>query len=267
MKVTFLGTGTSQGVPIIACDCSVCRSSDSRDKRLRSSVLIENEGQTYIIDTGPDFRQQMLRANVKRLDAVVFTHEHRDHISGLDDIRAFNFVMKKAIDVYADERVEEAIRKREYPYIFSKEQYPGIPEITMHRIGKEPFMVGKTRFAPIQVMHMKLPVLGFRTGKFTYITDANFIAEEEQQKIIGSEVVVINALRKEKHPSHFSLDEAIALIARWKPKMAYLTHISHQLGKHADVEKELPGNIRLAYDGLTFKCKSQKSAQHLDEPL
>ena len=252
MKVTFLGTGTSQGVPIIACDCPVCRSTDSRDKRLRSSILIENEGQTYVIDTGPDFRQQMLRENVKRIDAVVFTHEHRDHISGLDDIRAFNFVMKQAIDVYADERVDEAIRKREYPYIFSKEQYPGIPEINMHRIGKEPFMVGKTQFIPIQVMHMRLPVTAFRIGKFTYITDANFIAEEEQEKIMGSEVIVLNALRREAHPSHFNLEESIALISKWKPKQAYFTHISHQLGKHSDVEKELPPHIKLAYDGLVL---------------
>lgn len=253
MKITFLGTGTSQGVPIIACDCEVCRSTDTRDKRLRSSILIENEGQTFIIDTGPDFRQQMLRANVKRLDAVIFTHEHRDHISGLDDIRAFNFVMKQAIDVYADKRVDEAIRKREYPYIFAKEQYPGIPEINMHIITDRHFTIGKTSFTPIQVMHMNLPVLGFRIGNFTYITDANFISEEEQEKIIGSEIIVLNALRKERHPSHFNFEEALALISKWKPKQAYFTHISHQLGKHADVEKELPPRIRLAYDELAIE--------------
>src|SRR5579863_7558201 len=181
MKVTFLGTGTSQGVPIIACDCEVCRSTDCKDKRLRSSILIENEGQTFVIDTGPDFRQQMLRANVKRLDAVIYTHEHRDHLAGLDDIRAFNFVMKKAIDIYADKHVEEAIKSREYPYIFSKEQYPGIPEVVMHRIDNEPFTIGKTTFMPIEVMHYKLPIHGFRIGNFTYITDASFISDKEQE--------------------------------------------------------------------------------------
>jgi phosphoribosyl 1,2-cyclic phosphate phosphodiesterase len=253
MKITFLGTGTSQGVPIIACDCEVCRSIDSKDKRLRSSIMIEDQGQTFVIDTGPDFRQQMLREGVKRLDAVVFTHEHRDHLAGLDDIRAFNFVMKKAIDVYADQYVEEAIKKREYPYIFSKEQYPGIPEIVMHSITNAPFMVGKTRFIPIQVMHYKLPVFGFRVGKFTYITDASYIAEKEQEKILGSDIIVLNALRKEKHISHYNYDEALELIAKWNPKQAYLTHISHQLGKHAEVEKELLPNVKLAYDGLVLE--------------
>jgi phosphoribosyl 1,2-cyclic phosphate phosphodiesterase len=252
MKITFLGTGTSQGVPIIACDCPVCISSDSKNKRLRSSILIENEGQIFVIDTGPDFRQQMLRTNVKRLDAVIYTHEHRDHIAGLDDLRAFNFVMKRAVDIYADEHVEAAIRDREYPYIFSKEHYPGIPEINMHRIGAEPFTIGKTTFMPIQVMHFKLPVLGFRIGNFTYITDANFISEKEQEKIIGSEVIVLNALRREKHVSHFNVEEAKTLINKWKPRIAYFTHLSHQLGKHADVEKELPPFIRLAYDGLVL---------------
>ena len=253
MKITFLGTGTSQGVPIIACDCEVCSSTDSRDKRLRSSILIENHGQTFVIDTGPDFRQQMLRANVKRLDGVIYTHEHRDHLAGLDDIRAFNFVMKQPMDIYADELVEKAIRSREYPYIFSKEQYPGIPEIKMHRIADEPFTIGKTKFIPIEVIHFKLPVKGFRIGNFTYITDANFISEKEEEKIKGSEVIVLNALRREKHLSHFNFDEAVALINKWKPKQAYFTHISHQLGRHADVEKELPASIRLAYDGLTLE--------------
>lgn len=220
---------------------------------MRSSILIEDKGQTFIIDTGPDFRQQMLRADVKRLDAVIFTHEHRDHLAGLDDIRAYNFVMKKAIDIYASKEVEEAIKSREYPYIFSKEQYPGIPEVVMHRIENKPFTVGKTRFIPIRVMHFRLPIFGFRIGDFTYITDANFISEEEQEKIMGSKVVVLNALRKEKHVSHYNLDEALELIHKWKPKQAYLTHISHQLGKHVDVEKELPAGVHLAYDGLSLE--------------
>lgn len=251
MKVTFLGTGTSQGVPLIGCDCEVCRSTDEKDKRLRSSIMIEDGGKVFVIDTGPDFRQQMLRENVKRLDAVIFTHEHRDHIAGLDDIRAFNFTMKSAIDVYADELVEKALRKMLW-YVFAEEKYPGIPEIKMHTISGEPFTIGQTKFIPIRVLHHKLPVWGFRVNNFTYITDANFIAAEEKKKIYGSEVIVLNALRKEPHISHFSLDEALDIIAELKPKKAYLTHISHQLGKHKDVEKILPSNIRLAYDGLTL---------------
>lgn len=249
MKVTFLGTGTSQGVPLIGCDCEVCHSTDEKDKRLRSSILIEEGGKVFVIDTGPDFRQQMLRENVKRLDAVIFTHEHRDHIAGLDDIRAFNFTMKSVIDVYADDNVEKALKKTLW-YIFSEDKYPGIPEVEMHHINGEPFNVGKTRFIPIQVMHHKLPVLGFRVNNFTYITDANSIPEKEKSKIYGSEVLVLNALRREKHISHFNLDEAIEMIGELKPKKAYITHISHQLGKHAEVEKELPPHIRLAYDGL-----------------
>ncbi len=249
MKVTFLGTGTSQGVPLIGCDCEVCRSADEKDKRLRSSVLIEDDDKVFVIDTGPDFRQQMLREDVKRLDGVIFTHEHRDHIAGLDDIRAFNFSMGKAIDVYADDNVEKALHRSLW-YIFSSEKYPGIPEVKMHRINGEPFTIGETKFIPIQVMHHKLPVWGFRVNDFTYITDANFISDKEKEKIIGSEVLVINALRREQHISHFTLDEAIEMIKELKPKEAYLTHISHQLGRHADVEKELPPHIHLAYDGL-----------------
>lgn len=251
MKVTFLGTGTSQGVPLIGCECEVCRSTDERDKRLRSSLMIEDGGKVFVIDTGPDFRQQMLREDVKRLDAVIFTHEHRDHIAGLDDIRAFNFTMKSAIDVYADDNVEKALRRTLW-YIFSEEKYPGIPEVIMHRIDGSPFKIGQTRFIPIRVMHHKLPIWGFRINNFTYITDANFIPEQEKEKIYGSEVLVLNALRREKHISHFSLGEAMEVIRELKPGKAYLTHISHQLGKHVEVEKELPPGIRLAYDGLTL---------------
>ena len=247
MKITFLGTGTSQGVPIIACQCEVCQSKDPKDKRLRSSVMIENERQTFVIDTGPDFREQMLRENVKRLDAVIYTHEHRDHVGGLDDIRGFNFVMGTAIDVYADSNVENAMRKM-YPYIFSAEKYPGIPEITLHRMTGEPFTIGKTSFIPIKVMHYKLPIWGYRIGGFTYITDANFIPAEEKEKIKGSEVLVLNALRREKHISHYTLEEAIEVAAEFGVKQVYFTHISHQLGKHEDVEKELPKGMHLAYD-------------------
>ncbi len=252
MKVTFLGTGTSQGVPLIGCDCEVCQSTDEKDKRLRTSIMIENKGHVFVIDTGPDFRQQMLRENVKRLDAVIFTHEHRDHIAGLDDIRAFNFTMKQAIDVYADENVEKALRRSLW-YIFAEDKYPGIPEVRMHTITQEPFIVGGTKFIPIEVFHHKLQVWGFRINDFTYITDANSISEKEKEKIKGSEVLVLNALRKEKHISHFSLDEAIKMIEELKPKTAYLTHISHQLGKHKDVEKELPLHIHLGYDGLKLE--------------
>lgn len=247
MKVTFLGTGTSQGVPIIGCQCEVCLSTDIKDKRLRSSIMIENEGQNFVIDTGPDFREQMLRENVRRLDAVIYTHEHRDHIGGLDDIRGFNFVMGRAIDVYADSNVENAIRNM-YPYIFSEEKYPGIPEIILHRMNGEPFTFGKTKFIPISVMHHRLPIWGYRIGKFTYITDANFISQGEKEKIRGTEVLVLNALRIEKHISHFTLEEAITTAKELEVKEVYFTHISHQLGKHADIEKELPKGMHLAYD-------------------
>lgn len=251
MKVTFLGTGTSQGVPIIACRCDVCRSEDKKDKRLRSSIMIEDEGQTYVVDTGPDFREQMLRENVERLDAVIYTHEHRDHIGGLDDIRAFNYIMGKHIDVYADDKVEDAIR-RTYPYIFYHEKYPGIPEIKLHHITGEPFTIGKTKFVPVRVMHFKLPILGYRIGGFTYITDANFISPEEKEKIKGSDVLVLNALRREKHISHFTLEEAVITASELGAKQVYFTHISHQLGKHEEVEKELPAGMHLAYDGLVL---------------
>jgi phosphoribosyl 1,2-cyclic phosphate phosphodiesterase len=252
MKITFLGTGTSQGVPVIGCQCEICQSKDSRDKRLRSSVMIENEGQVFVIDTGPDFREQMLREKVKTLDAVIYTHEHRDHVAGLDDIRGFNFVMGKAIDVYADNNVESAIRKM-YPYIFSEIKYPGIPEIILHNIDGKPFNIGETHFIPLKVMHHKLPIWGFRIGGFSYVTDANFIPLEEKEKIKGSDILVLNALRREKHISHFTLEEAISVARELEVKEVYFTHISHQLGKHADVEKELPKGMHLAYDQLKLE--------------
>jgi phosphoribosyl 1,2-cyclic phosphate phosphodiesterase len=211
--------------------------------------MIEENGKTFVIDTGPDFRQQMLRENVKQLDAVIFTHEHKDHTAGFDDIRAFNFINKKKMEVYASARVQEAIR-REYSYIFSDFKYPGIPEINLHLITKDRFIVEGVTFEPIEVMHYKLPVLGFRIGDFTYITDANFITDEEKDKIRNSRILVLNALRREPHISHFTLEQAIALVEDLQPERAYFTHISHQLGLHADVQKELPGNITIAYDGL-----------------
>lgn len=249
MRITFLGTGTSQGVPIIACPCEVCQSIDPHNKRLRTSILVEDKGKVIVIDTGPDFRAQMLREKVKQLDAVVFTHEHKDHTAGFDDIRAFNFISKKKIDVYASERVEEAIR-REYAYIFSDFKYPGIPEINLLPLRNEPITIHTIDFLPIEVMHYKLPVFGFRIKDFTYITDANFISETEKEKIKGSKVLVLNALRREPHISHFTIDEALKLIEELKPEKAYLTHISHQLGLHAVVSHELPEGVELAYDGL-----------------
>jgi phosphoribosyl 1,2-cyclic phosphate phosphodiesterase len=250
MKITFLGTGTSQGVPLIGCNCEVCTSPDARDNRLRSSVMIEDRGSVFVIDTGPDFRQQMLRHKVQKLDAVVFTHEHKDHIAGLDDVRPFNYLNDQVMDVYATERVQGAL-KREYAYVFSGDDYPGIPKLKIHTIHEDvPFVIRDTEFTPIKVLHHKLPVLGFRVGGFTYITDANFIPREEMEKIRGSEVVVINALRREKHISHFTLDDAVQLLEQLKPKRGYLIHISHQLGKHSNIEKDLPKGIFCAYDGL-----------------
>lgn len=254
VKITFLGTGTSQGVPIIGCKCNVCNSTDSKDKRLRTSVMIDvltspNATKRFVIDTGPDFRQQMLRENIDRIDAVIYTHDHRDHVAGLDDIRGFNFSMKKKIDLYGTKETQQGIKKQ-FGYIFNKKKYPGIPEITFHTIGNKPFSIAGVKFIPILVKHMHLTVYGFRIGGFTYITDANFISVEEKKKIYGTEVLVLNALRKETHPSHFTFGEAIALINELKPKTSYLIHMSHQIGRHEEVEKELPDTIRLAYDGL-----------------
>jgi phosphoribosyl 1,2-cyclic phosphate phosphodiesterase len=249
MKITFLGTGTSQGIPVIACRCEVCSSSNPKDNRLRCSVLVEFNGKTIVIDTGPDFRQQMLKNKVRRLDAVLFTHEHKDHVAGLDDIRAFNFVMKQNMDIYLTDAVEQAIR-REFSYIFADTKYPGIPLINLHRITNHPFDLFDQTILPIEVMHYQMPVFGYRIGDFTYITDAKSISEIELEKLEGTKILVINALRRETHVSHFTLNEALELINRIKPQKGYLTHLSHQMGKHEDVMKELPTNVEIAYDGL-----------------
>ncbi len=252
MKITILGSGTSQGVPVIACDCEVCKSSNPKDNRLRTSILIEYKGKVIVIDSGPDFRYQILKANVQRLDALIFTHEHKDHIAGLDDIRAFNYKMGKKIPIYATNHVQEHI-KREFDYIFSGIQYPGIPEVELHVINKdETFTIEGLEFIPIEVLHYRLPVLGFRINDFTYITDANYISNEEFEKLKGTKTLVINALRREKHISHFTLQEAINLIQDLKPETAYLTHISHQLGLHDDINSELPPDIYCAFDGLVL---------------
>jgi phosphoribosyl 1,2-cyclic phosphate phosphodiesterase len=253
VKVTILGSGTSQGVPVIACECAVCHSLDYRDKRLRVSVHLEIEGKSYIIDSGPDFRQQVLRERIKKLDALIFTHEHKDHTAGMDDIRAFNFSQHKDMPLYAEERVLEQL-KREYSYIFENLSYPGIPRVELHPITEAPFQIDGIPFIPIRAYHHKLPVLGFRVGNFTYITDANAIPEDEKEKIKGSEIIVLNALRHEPHISHFSLPEAVHLLEELAPKQAYLTHISHLLGFHGQVEPTLPPYIKLAYDGLKFTC-------------
>ncbi|MDB4923408.1 MBL fold metallo-hydrolase [Mucilaginibacter sp.] len=252
MTITFLGTGTSQGVPVIACNCEVCTSADAWDSRLRTSILIEDKGKVIVVDSGPDFRQQMLKANVQRLDAIVFTHEHKDHIAGLDDIRAFNYRQKGPVDVYADMRVQAAL-KREFHYIFEEFKYPGIPQLNLHTIGAEPFDIGHIKFIPIEVLHYKLPVQGFRVNDFTYITDAKTVSGTEKEKIKGSRILVINALQKENHISHFTLDEAVDFAKEMGAEKTYLTHISHRLGRHQDIAKELPKGVELAYDGLQLE--------------
>jgi phosphoribosyl 1,2-cyclic phosphate phosphodiesterase len=252
LTITFLGTGTSSGVPMIACGCEVCTSTNKKDKRLRSSILVQSKTTTLVVDTTPDFRYQMLRANVKKLDAVIFTHPHKDHIAGLDDIRAFNFFSHKPMDIFANSLTEEALR-REFVYVFSENKYPGLPKINLNTIATEPFMVGDIPVTPIIVYHLKMPVLGFRFGKFTYITDASRIEESEKQKIIGSEILVVNALRNETHVSHFTLNEAVALVDELKIPSAYFTHMSHQIGKHEDVNKKLPEHTQLAFDGLELQ--------------
>lgn len=253
MKVTFLGTGTSQGVPVIACNCEVCTSTDRHNNRLRTSILIETGEKTIVVDSGPDFRYQLLREKVKNLDAVLFTHEHKDHIAGLDDIRPFNYLLHKVIDVYATERVQAAL-KREFYYIFAETKYHGLPQINLHTVTNgEDFKIGAQTIVPFEVMHHLLPITGYRINDFTYITDAKTISDESFEKIKGTKVLVINALQKEPHISHFTLNEAVVFAEKVGAEVTYLTHISHNLGLHEDVEKDLPSKIRLAYDGLKIE--------------
>ena len=253
MKITFLGTGTSQGIPFICCPCPVCTSENPKDNRLRSSILVETPEACIVIDSGPDFRYQMLRAKVHKLDAIVFTHGHKDHIAGLDDIRPYNFFEKKPVGVYATLETQEALR-REFSYIFSEINYPGIPQIDLNTITPgEPFSINGLVLTPIRVLHYQLEVLGFRIGDFTYITDANYIAPEEMEKVYGSKAIVLNALRHETHISHYTLSEAIEVARDVNAENTYFTHISHQLGLHDVVESTLPRDIHLAYDGLVLE--------------
>lgn len=252
MKITFLGTGTSQGVPVIGCKCDVCMSLDYRDKRLRTSIHIAYGGKSFVFDTGPDFRQQMLRADIDTLDAVIFTHEHKDHTAGMDDVRAFNFRQKRDMPVYAHERVIKQLRQ-EFSYVFSENKYPGVPRIQVHEITGEPFEAQGVSFMPIQVMHYKLPVYGYRIADFSYITDANYISEEEKEKIKGSKVLVLNALQQESHISHYNLEEAIAIAEEIGADKTYFLHISHKMGQHSEISRILPEGIELAHDGLKIE--------------
>lgn len=249
MKVTFLGTGTSQGVPVIGCDCQVCKSLDFRDKRFRSSIHLEANGVSLVVDTGPDFRMQMLRAGVKKLDAVIFTHEHKDHTAGLDDIRPYNFSQQMDIPIFGRRQVLEQIQQ-EYSYIFSAKKYPGVPQVNAIEITENPFRVNGLSIIPIPVLHYKLPVLGFRFGDFSYVTDANFIPEDSMKLLEGTEILILDALQKDSHISHFTLDEAVEIAQKIGAKKTYFTHISHRMGLHEQIDRELPEGIALGYDGL-----------------
>ena len=251
LTIEFLGTGTSSGVPMIACKCEVCISKNKKDNRLRSSILIRSEKTSVVVDTTPDFRYQMLRSDVKHVDAILFTHSHKDHIAGLDDIKAYNFISQRPMPLYVSDETAEALQ-RDFYYAFAEKKYPGIPELDLNIVDSNPFPLFDMNVIPIQVKHMNMHVLGFRLGNFTYITDANHIEESEKNKIRGSEVLVLNALRKEKHLSHFTLQEAIDLATELDIPTTYFTHISHQMGLHDEVSKLLPRGMFLAYDGLVI---------------
>ena len=251
-NITFLGTGTSQGIPMIGCRCEVCRSDDPRDKRLRCSALIRYEGKTFLIDAGPDFRQQMLREDITHLDAILLTHNHKDHTGGLDDVRSFNYLEKRSFPIFCEAHVLESLKK-EYYYVFQEKPYPGAPEMDIHLITSLPFDIDGVLVTPIRAMHYKLPVLGFRFGDCAYVTDANYIPESEFEKLKGLKVFVLNTVKRGKHISHYALEEAIGICRRVGAEQSYLTHLSHMLPRHADLEKELatlPVFVRPAYDGM-----------------
>lgn len=250
LKITLLGTGTSVGIPMIGCPCEVCHSTDIRDKRLRTSALFSINGTNICIDSGPDFRQQMLSSNTYNLQAILYTHAHQDHIAGLDDVRAFNIWQQSPIDLYMEANVHETLRTQ-YPYIFETEnKYPGAPEVIPHFIAPEtPFYIKNIPITPIRVLHGNLPILGFRIQNTTYITDAKRLPESSFAQIIGTEILIVNALRPKEHWSHFTLAEALAFVQKINPKQAYLTHLSHQIGLHAELEKTLPDNVFVGYDG------------------
>lgn len=251
MTITFLGTGTSQGVPVIGCSCEVCKSLDYRDKRLRSSVHIRLNNLSLVIDTGPDFRQQMLREDIHRLDAVLFTHAHRDHTAGLDDVRAYNFLQNMDMPVYGTQATLNQLRN-DFAYIFDAQYYPGLPRLDLRTIDEHPFILNGTEITPLPVMHLRLPVMGFRTADFSYITDANFISDETFKKLEGTKVLVLNALQQEPHVSHFTLQQAIEVALRVKADKTYFTHLSHKMGRHAVIQNQLPEGIELAFDGLSI---------------
>lgn len=252
LTITFLGTGTSSGVPMVACDCHVCTSSDQRDKRLRSSLLIKSPTTTIVVDATPDFRQQMLQHQVRGIDAILITHPHKDHVGGLDDTRGFQYFQDRPTAIYGNTMSLEGV-KRELPYAFDGTGYPGIPVFQLNEIDLTPFMIGDIPIVPVKVWHHKMPVYGFRFGDLTYITDANRIDEEEKEKIRGSQVLVLNALRKQQHMSHFTLQEAVDLSVEMGAVQTYFTHISHQLGRHAEINEELPAGKELAWDGLMIQ--------------
>ena len=252
MKVTILGSGTSQGVPVIACDCDVCLSEDPKDKRLRSSIMVEVDNNTIVIDTGPDFRQQMIRENVETLDAILFTHSHMDHTAGLDDIRSYNFKSKKPMEIFCSDDVLKAL-KMQFSYIFADFRYPGVPKVNVNLIDQDDFFIDTIKITPIKAFHYKLPVHGFRIEDFVYLTDVSNIPEKEKEKMKNADILVLDSLRKEPHMSHLCLQQSIDLIDELKPKKSYLIHISHLMGLHDQVQSELPPNIFLSYDGLKVK--------------